>query len=291
MSTKRNRNQRVHKIFVPAPVSGGFAPASRVSLNLHSRGIFLKLRHLLLTTTIALLATTGCTPPPPGKPNTEPSAPAAVPSPAAPDAKEELLTALRRTHAAAYTFKVRADLPESKRVTASGAFDPKRVLYSGTIKESGGKNPESGQRVVVGKDSFTRQDSGDDWVHLDLRRIKPSNTLEYFDMKDPTGLAKFTSSIESVERTGPNTFRGKFAAMQTGDPFVPIGTPSVIVFSFGNSDFTATTGGNGRVTSIVVELKDKKATLKMTTTLGGHGKPTGITKPKHYGEAADFYYD
>ncbi|GIE89616.1 hypothetical protein Are01nite_60960 [Actinoplanes regularis] len=260
-------------------------------MHLHSWGNFLKLRRLLLTTTITLLATTGCTPPPPGKANSGPSAPAAGQSPSGPSAKEELLAALRKTHAAAYTFKVQADLPDSKHGKASGAFDPKRVLYSVTTKESGGKDPDSGQRVVVGKDSFTRGDSNDEWVHLDLRRIKPTNTLESFDMKDPTGLAKFASSIESVERTGPNTFRGEFTAMQTGDPFVPIGTPSIIVFSFGTSDFTATTDGKGWVTSVAVELKDEKATLKMTTTLGSHGKPTGIAKPKHYGEAADFYYD
>ncbi|WP_285558913.1 hypothetical protein [Actinoplanes regularis] len=251
----------------------------------------MKLRRLLLTTTFTLLATTGCTPPPPGKANSAPSAPAAGQSPSGPSAKEELLAALRKTHAAAYTFKVRADLPDSKRVNASGAFDPKRSLFTETSKESGGKNPESSQRTVVGKDSFSRQNSGEGWVHLDLRRIKPTDTLLSFDMKDPTGLAKFTSSVQWVERTGPNKFRGGFEAMQTGDPFVPIGTPSVIAFSFGNSDFTATTDGNGQVTSIVVELRDEKATLTMTTTLGNHGKPTGIAKPKRYDEAADFYYD
>jgi hypothetical protein len=38
-------------------------------------------------------------------------------------------------------------------------------------------------------------------------------------------------------------------------------------------------------------MLDKTTKLTMTTTLSSHGKSTGMAKPKHYDEAADFYYD
>jgi hypothetical protein len=249
---------------------------------------------LLLTSTLVLLTAAGCTtptaPPLSGTRLRASSAPAASPSPSGPDAKQELVAALRRTHAAAYKFAVRADLPDKQRVQGGGAFDPKQRRFTATTNVTGGKDAQSGQRIVVSTDSFSRERSGQRWVHLDLKRIKPDDTLLAFDMKDPTGLAKFISSIESVERTGPNKYRGEFEATQKGDPFVPIGAPSVWSFSLGNADFTATTDAGGWVTSISLELPDKAAKLKMTTTLSDHGKPTGVAKPKSYGEAADFYY-
>jgi hypothetical protein len=250
-------------------------------------------RRLLLASAFALLAAAGCSTPstPVAKKAARVSAGlGASPAPSGPDAKQQLLAALRRSQQASHKFAVRADLPDKQKVKATGAFDPKKRRFSVTMKESGGKNPQAAQRIVVGTDSFSRERAGERWVHLDLKRIKPDDPLLFFDMKDPTGLARFATSIASVEPAGPGRYRGEFNPHQPGDPFAPIGTPSVYSLGWGTADFTAATDGKGWVTSISLQMPDGKAKLTMTTTLSGHGKPTGITRPKSYGEAADFYY-
>jgi hypothetical protein len=249
-------------------------------------------RRPFLILMFTVLGAAACTPPAssPATERTSTTAPAASPSPSGPDARQELVAALRRSSAAPYKFAVRADLPDKKHVQGGGAFDPGQRRFTATLKQTGGKNLNSGQRIVVGTDSFSRERSDERWVHLDLKRIKPGDPLLSFDMKDPTGLGKFITSIVSVQRTGPRGYRGEFEATQSGDPFVPIGAPSVWSLGFGNADFTATTDAAGWVTSISLVLPDQKNRLTMTTSLSNHGKPTGIKKPKRYDEAADFYY-
>jgi hypothetical protein len=58
---------------------------------------------------------------------------------------------------------VNADLPDKAHVKSSGAFDPKRRRWSSTVKETGGTAPQSGQRIVVGTDMFTREKSSEGW--------------------------------------------------------------------------------------------------------------------------------
>jgi hypothetical protein len=218
--------------------------------------------------------------------------PVASPSSAGSDAEQQLLGALKKTHANAYKFSVKADLPDKAHVQASGAFDPEQRRFSLTEKTTGDGGLGNGQNIVVGTDSYSRQKSSERWVHLDLDRVKPSSSLTDFNIKDPNGLGTFISSIESVQPDGAYKFRGMFDPTKGGGkPFAPIGVPSVVALGFGtDSIFTATTNAGGFVTSISLEMYDEKTKLTMTTTLSNQGKPTGVAKPTSFDEADDFYY-
>ncbi|WP_200210672.1 permease-like cell division protein FtsX [Micromonospora coerulea] len=221
------------------------------------------------------------------------SASAATPSPTATLAREELAEALQRSQRVAHRYTVRGDLPEGQRVKGSGAFDPKARRFQATIAVTGGKYPSAGSRIVIGADSYVRPADEKDWVHVDLKRVKRDDPFLRFDWVDPTGLKKFTSSIASVQRTGPHSYTGRF------DPdgkdiksFLPVGAPSVVSIGMPLSPFTITTDDQGWVTSIRVELTPSTGPkLTMTTTMSDHGKPLKIKAPAGAGEAADFYYD
>lgn len=224
----------------------------------------------------------------------ESAAPAsAAPSPTADLARTELVEALQRSQGAAHRYTVRGDLPDGQNVRGTGAFDPKARRFQATITVTGGKYPSAGSRIVIGTDSYVRPADEKDWVHVDLKRVKRDDPFLYFDWVDPTGLKKFTSTIDSVQRTGPHTYTGRF------DPdgkdvksFLPVGAPSVVSLGMPLSPFTITTDDQGWVTSIRVELTSGTGPkLTMTTTMSGHGKPLKIKAPARAGEAADFYYD
>ncbi len=217
----------------------------------------------------------------------------ASPEPAGPDAKQTLVAALDKTRKAAYKFSVSGDVVDSRRIAGSGSYDPKAKRISTVQRLSGGgKKAEQGQRIVVGTDLFSRGKSGETWVRLNLKRVK-KDSLYYYDMTDPTGLTRFTESVETVRSTGANTFAGRLDI--EGDKFMegflPVGTPAISVFLGGSAQFSATTNDAGWVTAISVDILDEKKTLKMTTKFGNHGKNQGIKKPGNYGEAMDFYYD
>lgn len=232
---------------------------------------------------------------PVARPAAAPSASATTPSPTARDAKAELVAALQRSQRVPHRYAVQGDLPEGQRVKASGAFDPKARRFAATAEVTGGgKARESGRRIVIGTDSYLRPTGDRQWVHLDLKRVKPGGLMD-FDMKDPTGLVAFTQRVTSAKLTAPGTYSGTFDVVQSGiDPYLPVGAPSVVWFGGGDADFTITTDAQGWVTSIRVVLEPTgKPKLTMTTRLSGHGKPTGITRPSKSStaEAADFYYD
>ncbi|NMO53738.1 hypothetical protein HH310_21445 [Actinoplanes sp. TBRC 11911] len=250
-------------------------------------------RRLVLASAV-LVALGGCTSSPSAAGSFDTKTPAsAKPSPSGPDAQQELIAALKKTHANSYKFSLKADLPDKAKVQASGAFDPRQKRFSLTEKESGNGGLGNGQSIVVGTDYFNRQKTSEQWVHLDLKRVKPSSSFADVNTKDPNGLGKFITTVHSVQPDGQHKYRGTFDPAPTGDgePFAPIGAPSVIAFSVGTeSIFTATTNDGGWVTSISLEMYDEKTKLVMTTTLSNHGKSTGVAKPSSYDEADDFYY-
>ena len=255
-------------------------------------------RALLALTAVAALAA-GCTRPGPAEKTALPGAPAAgaavaaasaSPSPTGPDARQRLLTALEKTKKASYRFSVSGDVVDNKKITGSGAYDPKAKRITTTKKLTGGSTEQS-QVIVVGTDFFSREKNGETWVHLNLKRVK-KNGLYYYDMTDPTGLSRFVSSVATVRSTGPTTFSGSLDIKgdKFNDGFLPVGTPAISVWFGGDAQFSATTDAKGWVTSIGVSLRDKNKTLRMTTRLTGHGAASGITKPSNYGEAMDIYY-
>jgi hypothetical protein len=252
---------------------------------------------------VAGLLTAGCTTPSTPVPVSGAGAPASAaatpsevpvsPSPTGPDAREQLTAALEKTKSSSYKFVVSGDVPDSKKVSGSGAYDPKAKRISVKYKVSGGgEKATAAQRIVVGTDLYSRQKDGETWVHLDLKRIK-KDSLHYYDMTDPTGMSRFVASVDQVSSTGPNTFTGTLDLKgdSFNEGFLPVGTPAISVLFGGEATFSATTDGAGWVTTIGVEMRDSDGSLKMTTKLSGHGKSSGVKKPSNFGEAWDFYYD
>ncbi|MFC5002318.1 hypothetical protein ACFPIJ_31355 [Dactylosporangium cerinum] len=210
------------------------------------------------------------------------------PSPTGTPAQTLLAEALQRSQQVAFRFTVEGDLPgDDGTIKATGAFDPTAKLFESTIQISSQKDPV--HRIVVGTDSYLQQ-TGGKWVHLDLKRVKP-DALVYFDMTDATGLVKFTTRVESAEGTAATGYKGRFDAGGASPEFLPVGAPSLWVIG-GAAPFTATVDGKGWVTTITVELTDKDRTVKLTTTMSGHGEPLQIKAPakKSVVEADDLYY-
>ncbi|MEU4161255.1 hypothetical protein [Actinoplanes sp. NPDC026670] len=253
----------------------------------------MKSYHPVLAAATVLLAagcTTPSTPAPAAVPIGSPSATVeASPSPTGPDARELLLAALEKSRSTSYRFATSGDVPDKKKITGSGVYDPKAKRISVKYKLTG---DGSAQRIVVGTDLYSRSKDGETWVHLNLKKIK-KDSLYAYDMTDPTGMSRFVEAVDTVASTGPNTYSGTLdiEGDRFNEGFLPVGTPAISVLFGGNATFTATTNPGGWVTSIKVTLKDSKGALNMTTTLSGHGKPSGIKKPANYGEAMDFYYD
>ncbi|RKN35582.1 hypothetical protein [Micromonospora musae] len=255
----------------------------------------MKLRRALLTLTLTggLLLAAGC------GGTTDPTrvegpaeAATAAPSPTT-DVRGDLVAALHRSQGVAHRYAVRGGLPEGQNVSGTGAFDPEKRRFQSTVKVTGGKYPSAGSRVVIGTDSYVRPAGEKRWVHVDLKRVKRDDPFLRFDWADPTGLKAFTSSIASVDRTGPNTYTGRFDPDgEDTKPFLPVGAPSIVSIGTPMSPFTIITDDQGWVTSIKVELTPGNGPkLTMTTTMSGHGKPVKVSPPADAGEAADFYYD
>jgi hypothetical protein len=221
-----------------------------------------------------------------------PVASSAAPSPTADTARADLIEALGRSAGVRHTYAVRADLPEGQKVKGNGALDLKARRHQVRMTVTG-KNAGTPSLIVVGTDSYQRSSAKSDWVHLDLKRIAPDNPLLRFDWNDPTGLKAFTASIARVQRTDPHTYTGKFNPDASLDePFLPVGAPSLYALGLPMSPFTVTTDDKGWVTSIVVVLSPPRSPeLTMTTTLSGHGKPLKISRPAHFGEADEIYYN
>ena len=243
---------------------------------------------------IALLAgcgvpTVGVRAVPAGAGSAAPKAKAPVETPAI----DVFRAALRKTHNATYKYSVSSGLPDKYgRVTGSGVFDLKSKKLKLDLKYSGGTYPHDLDAVFIGQDAWHKSDVSSRWVHLDMSRLKKYSP-EKIDMTDPVGLATFGKALKTVRKTGPRTFAGTFDPNPLeSDEFLPLGAPSIRVFSImgPDSEFSATTDANGWI--IVINAKVvADETVKMTTKFSAHGKPSGIKKPSRTVEAADFYYN
>lgn len=226
----------------------------------------------------------------PSEPDVSASTPS--PTPTVDQARDGMLTALRRTEAATYRFKVSGQLPEGQKIESTGTFDPKARAYAATTKIIGGKNPTAVEQIVVGTDSYTREPGEKTWVHLDLKRAKPS-IFNTYNLADPPGMTRFIAAIGgTTKQAEPNTYLGHFDASGK-DPFLPVGSPGLVAFTLGMTPFTLTTDERGWVTSIAVEFKQNDgARYAMTTTLSGHGARLGTKAPpkRTVEEADDMYY-
>jgi hypothetical protein len=120
------------------------------------------------------------------------------------------------------------------------------------------------------------------------------DSLVYVDMRDPP--VWWRSRRRSGRCGGPVRTRTPVRSTPTkdGNPFLPVGAPSILSIGMTDSPFKATTDDRGWVTSITVDLvpgKGRKITI--TTRMSGHGPLLGTTAPPRalVREAADFYYD
>ncbi|WP_238016224.1 hypothetical protein KZZ52_28695 [Dactylosporangium sp. AC04546] len=230
-----------------------------------------------------------------GEQSTPFTASQAPPSPTGTPAKDDFVAALRRVHAASYRFAVDSPLPEGGTVKAAGAFDPVGKLFEATTTITGAGQSQDGthHRIVIAKDSYQREETGKRWIHLDLSRIAEDNPLLYFDTADPTGLAKFTANVKSVERTSDTTYTGTVDPYVKGPGFLPIGAPSIVTLGMGRTPFKATADAQGNILTITIELSPTdKPKISMTTTLSEHGKPLTTKPPKQslVDEADEMYY-
>jgi len=237
---------------------------------------------------LAVLLPTACTSTPPA-----PTPPPPRPTPTPDTARADVIAALQRSQAATIRYVVRGNLPEGQYVTCTGALAPTTRRLQTATAITGGKFPSTGNRIVIGTDEYLRDSAKDDWIHLDLKRVKPDNPLLHFDWTDPTGLKRFTAAILSAEQIDPHTYSGKFNPEgKAADPFIPVGAPSIVTLGMLSASYTITTNAQGWVTSIKVQLAPTKGPkLTLTTTLTAHGSALNITAPAGAKEAADFYYD
>jgi len=214
----------------------------------------------------------------------------ARPSPSSTQDRADLVAALRRTQSVPHHFAIDADLPESQRLEGSGAFDAANEVYTSKTALSDPKSPSSLERIVIGTDYYQRKSDDEPWVHLDLTRLGKDSPLS-FETTDATGLDRFAEAITSTRRTGRNTYTGRFAPDSGGDPFLPIGAPSLRSVGMRVSPFTVTTDATGWVTAIRMEMTPSDSpTLTMEARLSAHGAPLGVEKPDAR-EADDLYYE
>ncbi|MGK5681557.1 hypothetical protein [Actinoplanes sp. URMC 104] len=223
---------------------------------------------------------------------TAPASAPPVPQKTGPEAIEVFRAALRKTHNATYKYSVSSQLPDKQRVAGTGTFDRRSRKLQSSMKYTGGANPHTLQMLVIADDLYTKEPGESRWVHLDMGRLK-KDSMYRVDLADPVGLAAFSGALRKVRQSGPHTFTGTFDQNPPDtEEFLPLGAPSIIVFGLGTTEgaFSATTDAQGRVTVINAKITADE-TITMTTRFSGHGKPSGITKPRRTGEAFDFYYD
>lgn len=244
--------------------------------------------------TVLLLLTSGCTvddAPDGARAGSAPAPRDAEPSSTGASDKDDLLAALRRTQAGTHLFSVEINLSVDGPVSVTGAFDPVGKLFESTRTVSGNPPDGTSRRIVVGSDHYVLPRGETTWLHVDMSRVSREDRFAYFDMTDPTGLAKFISRIASFQRTGPQAYSGRFDPNSNDAPFLPIGAPSIMMIGNEPAPFTIATDRQGHVISIHVEMKssgDEK--LVMTTRFSGHGKPLSVKAPANVKEADDMYY-
>ena len=208
--------------------------------------------------------------------------------------REDLIAALKKTHASRYKLAVEADLGKDGKVTATGAADSAARLFGNTVKHTGTTLPTSIERVIVGNDAYLRDLDGKSgrWMHVNLARFAKTS-LNYVDTTDPVGLAKFIDSVGSVERgSTPGAYLGKFNANNAGN--LPIGAPLETCLCSHLMPFRAVVDAQGRVASISMELVlTDSPTMKMTTTFSDFDAPVHLAPPPKAKtvEAPDWYYD
>jgi hypothetical protein len=239
-------------------------------------------------------AASGCTgTPAPERHPVLPTLRSVAPSPEPTPARGELVTALKKLASGPFTYHVKSNLPSPQggNVDATGGYDHAARIFEERVTLTGTSADGRSHRIVVGHDSYSRTDEAEQWVHLDLARLK-SQVLVGIDMDDPTGLSHFVTAVTRATRTGPHSFQGRFNPLND-DQFIPIGYPNLVVLAFGSVPFTVATDGQGNVTSIHIEVESKdEPKLVMTTTFAGHDQPLTTRRPakKKTAEAAERYY-
>jgi len=207
--------------------------------------------------------------------------------------RDDLLAALRKTHASRYTFSVQANLGADGNVAATGAVDAAAQVFSSTVKVTDTKLPSTMEHLVVNQQMYVRSadDKSKRWMHVDLTKLSKDSS-GYVDVADPAGLARFIDSVGSVERgSTAGAYLGKFNANKASP--LPIGAPLETCLCSFPMAFRALVDAQGRVTSIVMDVVQSSGpTLKMTTTMAGFDQPVTVTAPAAAStfEAPDWYY-
>lgn len=192
--------------------------------------------------------------------------------------REDFLAALKKTQAAGYNFTVRGDYLDKQKMRATGAVSSTAHTYRASVRVTGGKTPIALEFKVVGSMVYCQDPSWSIWKGV-KGKDAAKDLFNSVDVADPAGLAKFTSAIESVASTGPNSYQGTFDPMDAGN--LPLGAPSIRTFGyFSGVRFRAKTDASGWVVSVTITLEQSKGpTLTLTTTMTGFGKPARVAAP------------
>lgn len=192
--------------------------------------------------------------------------------------RKEFLAALKKSQAVPYRYTVRGDYPEKQKMRATGAVSPAAHTYQANIRITGGETPVALEFRVVGSMVYCRNPKWSTWKGV-KGKDSAKELFNSIDVADPAGLVKFTSSIQTVFPTGPNSYEGTFDPVDAGN--LPLGAPSIKTFAvLSVVHFEAKTDANGWVVSVTITLKQSDGpTLTMTTAMTGFGKPVRIAAP------------
>ncbi|SNY57569.1 hypothetical protein [Paractinoplanes atraurantiacus] len=243
-------------------------------------------RTVLLVAALTGTLLAGCSKPAPKTqapvaPSPSASAITASGLPTLPEARQDLTAAMNRLGTTTYKFAVAGDYWDKQKFRASGVHDPKAHRLSRTTVISGGPDAETAKLVLMDEHQFTTTGSSGVWTHADLTAMPANNEYRHIDAADPIGLGRFATTLTTVRRTSPHAFQGNgFIEFRRGEiAYLPLGAPVLVGTGRGFVDFTATTDGQGRITSIRTELKTKNGTLTDTVTFRDFGIEVTPSKP------------
>jgi hypothetical protein len=196
-----------------------------------------------------------------------------------PAAAKELVAAAEKL--AQDTVKV--DMTMGGGVTMAGVMDPKGGRARMTMRMADGGGNSEIRTVKVGDDMYMRFSSGladvvgGKWVHIDVAALKAGSNFAIMPQDDPTGARSLAGAVTEVSRQN-----GGYAGVLdvTKAPSLNKDSLNALGATATTVPFTATVDGDGRLTSMKVDMTGLAPTAgTMTTTYSGFGTPVKVTAP------------
>lgn len=228
---------------------------------------------LLAATTFALA---GCNSAPAGEGTDTP----ATTSAAQGDAKDAFVSAVKKLNE--QTAKVETKMDGLASLSGSGLTDPvaKKASFDMDMSIAGTSMKIS--VIAVDREIWMKitgtPGMPDKWMHVAADKIKPGSNLDLMKDGDPAGTERLVDGLVEVEWDGTGAVKGTVDVTKAGtvdeDTVKQLGDKAKAV------PFTATIDGEGRVSSMTVDMNAvMPGTGKLVTTYSAFGEPVDITKP------------